>query len=305
MGTASAVTTKSRMPYRVSANESEKRSAEPRHRRRVGSIRASLTPTFGGLSSCGARGLNVLAGTARELRLTDRCRILDWDTAFFGHRIARLDGDTLKTADVPAILRWVSDNEVACLYFLARPDDDETVHAAELLGCHLIDLRVTLDAKCGDVKEPSLSVRSGRRSDIAALAPIAEASYTDSRFFTDQRFPRDRCRELYRIWLERSFDDYADEVRVAVDGDRPVGFVTCRLATPETGEIGLVGVDPDSRGRGIGGLVTHDSVRWFAEQGVKTVSVPTQGRNIGAQRLYQACGFRTTSIELWFHRWFV
>lgn len=148
-------------------------------------------------------------------------------------------------------------------------------------------------------------MRSGHPGDIEALAPVAEASYTDSRFFTDPRFPRDKCRELYRIWLERSFDDYADNVRVAVDGDRPVGFVTCRLATPEIGEIGLVGVDSAYRGRGIGGLMTNDAVRWFAGQGVKTVRVPTQGRNLGAQRLYQACGFRTASIELWYHRWFV
>ena len=237
--------------------------------------------------------------------MTDRCRILDWDTDFFGTRIGRIDGDTLTAAEVPGIERWARDHDVACLYFLARPDDDETVRAAESLGCHLIDLRVTLDRKCTSVPEPTVAVRSGVPSDIEALAAVAEASYTDSRFFVDKRFPEARCRELYRIWLERSFDDYADDVQVAVDDGRPVGFVTCKVATPEVGEIGLVGVDSACRGRGIGRLVTNDAMRWFAEAGVKTVTVPTQGRNLGAQRLYQSCGFRTASIQLWYHRWFV
>ncbi len=237
--------------------------------------------------------------------MTDRCRVLDWDTHFFGARIGRIDGNTLRLAEVPEIEQWVRDNNVACLYFLARPDDDETTRAAEQLGCHLVDIRVTLDRRCSDpVAKATPTVRSGRRSDLELLAPIAEESYTDSRFFTDRRFTVPKCRELYRIWLERSFEDYADDVRVAVDGDRPVGFVTCKVSTPKVGAIGLVGVDPAYRGRGIGGLVTNDALRWFAEQGVDKVEVPTQGRNIGAQRLYQGCGFRTASTELWFHRWF-
>jgi hypothetical protein len=33
------------------------------------------------------------------------------------------------------------------------------------------------------------------------------------------------------------------------------------------------------------------------------VRVVTQGRNVRAQRLYQAHGLLTRSIGLWFHRW--
>jgi hypothetical protein len=32
-------------------------------------------------------------------------------------------------------------------------------------------------------------------------------------------------------------------------------------------------------------------------------SVTTQGRNVGAIRLYEDVGFRASSMQIWFHRW--
>jgi hypothetical protein len=39
-------------------------------------------------------------------------------------------------------------------------------------------------------------------------------------------------------------------------------------------------------------------------RGVKRVSVITQGRNYGAQRLYQQAGFLPDKMEIYYHRWF-
>jgi dTDP-4-amino-4,6-dideoxy-D-galactose acyltransferase len=55
---------------------------------------------------------------------------------------------------------------------------------------------------------------------------------------------------------------------------------------------------------GVGRALVVNAIRWFSGQGVDSVSVVTQGRNVRAQRLYQRCGFTTRSVELWFHRWF-
>jgi dTDP-4-amino-4,6-dideoxy-D-galactose acyltransferase len=65
----------------------------------------------------------------------------------------------------------------------------------------------------------------------------------------------------------------------------------------------LVGVSEKARGRGLGRELLINAIRWFSAEGVEVVTVVTQGRNVGAQRLYQRCGFTTRSAELWFHRW--
>jgi hypothetical protein len=34
------------------------------------------------------------------------------------------------------------------------------------------------------------------------------------------------------------------------------------------------------------------------------MTVVTQGRNRGAQRLYQQCGFLSRDLQLWHHKWY-
>jgi hypothetical protein len=39
-------------------------------------------------------------------------------------------------------------------------------------------------------------------------------------------------------------------------------------------------------------------------RGASVLTVATQARNIAAQRLYQRAGFLTSSVRVWYHRWF-
>jgi ribosomal protein S18 acetylase RimI-like enzyme len=46
-----------------------------------------------------------------------------------------------------------------------------------------------------------------------------------------------------------------------------------------------------------------EALRWFVSQGVTSVSVVTQARNVRAARFYQRAGFSIESIQLWYHKW--
>ena len=50
---------------------------------------------------------------------------LDWDSRFFGRRIARVRGHHLNDHLVAAILEWCSTQRIDCLYFLADAGDPE------------------------------------------------------------------------------------------------------------------------------------------------------------------------------------
>jgi hypothetical protein len=50
--------------------------------------------------------------------------------------------------------------------------------------------------------------------------------------------------------------------------------------------------------------LVNSALKWFSKNGVKIVSVVTQGRNIAPQKLYQKCGFISYSTMIWYHRWF-
>ncbi len=88
------------------------------------------------------------------------------------------------------------------------------------------------------------------------------------------------------------------------DGAGAEGYVTGKIAGQGVGQIGLLAVGERARGRGLGQALLGSAGRWFLAQGVEEVRVVTQGRNLVAQRLYQRVGFRTASLQLWYHKWF-
>jgi ribosomal protein S18 acetylase RimI-like enzyme len=92
-------------------------------------------------------------------------------------------------------------------------------------------------------------------------------------------------------------------VLVALDTGKPVGYISCHLKG-QIGQIGLLGVSANAQGKGYGSQLIEAAFCWFAEHGAGEVSVVTQGRNVGAQRVYQKYGFLTKSVHLWYHRWF-
>ena len=203
------------------------------------------------------------------------------------------------------VLQWRLEQRIDCLYFLCAPDDDESVRLAEQNQFHLVDVRVELSWPVQKIENRStVDARFFRTDDLAALQDMAADAYQLSRFYFDQRFPKDLASALYREWITKSCNGYADAVFVASHQDAIGGFITCHLDTSGIGQIGLLGVAEAARGAGLGRVLIETAQRYFSDQKMRDVSVVTQARNIAAQRLYQACGFRTQSVGLWYHRWF-
>ncbi|MBN1977011.1 MAG: GNAT family N-acetyltransferase [Anaerolineae bacterium] len=244
---------------------------------------------------------------------SDLCDFLPWDTEFFGQRIGRVVGMNLNPGRVVAILRWCEDNGIACLYFLADSADAQTVRLAEKHSFQLVDVRVTFEQRLSQrsgnalsVDADGITVRAALPADVQLLQALAKDSYRDSRYYFDPCFSRERCDELYQTWIRRSCEGYADSVWVAELDGGPVGYVTCHLSKDcAEGQIGLIGVGREVSGQGIGTRLMQTALAWFADKGVSTAVVVTQGRNIAAQRLYQRCGFVTRELQLWYHKWFI
>lgn len=252
------------------------------------------------------------------------CRLLPWDTDFFNFTVASVNAARLTPESAAQIDDWCAANGVRCLYFLADPDDPISVSAAEDAGYHFVDARLTLEVPDlgqrttipGEVKP----VRPFTAADIDAMVAIARVSYTDSRYYFDLHFARERCDALYETWLLGDCIDAAlipahHAVFVMDFEGQPAGFVTCHMhiVASQTdgdgqptlkGEIGLVGVAEGARGKGTASLLVNTALDWFAAQGCQSVTVVTQARNVGAQRVYQRCGFMTQRVQWWYHKWF-
>lgn len=243
------------------------------------------------------------------METTTLCQYLPWDAEIFGRRIARVTQTRLNIEEMNQILAWCAANAIDCLYFLAESNDPDTVKLVERHGFNLVDVRITFERQLAEVAalgNPILphNIRLSTPADIPFLKPIAKVSYRNARFYYDAHFPTAQCDAMHEAWIENSCRGYAAAVLVADCENRPVGYITCHLPEPLTGNIGLVGVSSAAQGRGLGKILVAAALQWFAAQGVNSVTVVTQGRNLKAQRLYQKCGFLTNAVQLFYHRWF-
>lgn len=91
----------------------------------------------------------------------------------------------------------------------------------------------------------------------------------------------------------------ADESRVivvAIDGERWVGMVACRLleGSPGSTWLSALWVDPSARGGGLGDRLIEAAADWSREQGAATVELSVTTNNQAAAALYARAGFTET-----------
>jgi ribosomal protein S18 acetylase RimI-like enzyme len=232
---------------------------------------------------------------------------LTWDSAFFGFSLARVTGSTLDAASASEVVALARAQHVACLSLLLPGADAASIAAAQDAGFHLVDVRTTLERPAGQPlpDAPGLLVRPHAEPDLPVLEDIAGEAHLNTRFARDARFPRDRVAELYRTWIRKECSGGADEVLVVEAEGAPVGYVTCQGGAGGPGKISLIAVRNGVRRRGAGTALLRAALEWFTAKGMERVSVVTQGHDVAAMRLYERTGFRTTTVELWFHLWLI
>ncbi|MGH9847787.1 MAG: hypothetical protein ACREEM_54565, partial [Blastocatellia bacterium] len=188
--------------------------------------------------------MNVRATNQRKLGSL-RYRFLEWDSRFFGRRIARIESERLDETSIAEALDWSREQQIDCLYFLCAPDDDRSVVVAEANGFHLVDVRLELSRRIEAPPEAlGIAVRAFQPSDLDALQRIAADAYRDTRFWYDGRFTREQAAALYREWIAKSCRSDEESVLVVAEGNAVKGFVTCSFENESLGRIGLLGVAP-------------------------------------------------------------
>ena len=235
------------------------------------------------------------------------CEYLPWDSDLFGYRIGRVAPHRLDAASMDQALAWCRQERIDCLYLLSDSDASDTVRLAEDHRFRLVDIRLTLECALETASSSTtngVTIRPCCAADLPASRQIARQSHRDGRFYHDAQFSESLADRFYETWIEASVQGFAQAVFVADIDGQAVGYVSCHRDEGGPGRIGLLGVSASCRGRGVGKALVQHAQRWCAAQGAREMSVVTQGRNRAAQRLYQRCGFTTSRMQLWYHRWF-
>lgn len=240
--------------------------------------------------------------------IADMIKKLEWDSHFFGFNVAFLSCMHLTENIYRRIERFIRDENIRLIEYLCNCHDVRSVRVAEDKGFRFTDIRLkfvrALDAfPDAEIPKPYRFAKAEERH-IPHLRRIAHGIYPDSRYHFDPNFEREHVVEFYQNWVEKGVRGQFDhECWGLFDADVPEAFCTVRYGKGDTAIIGLVGLSRKLQGKGFGKELLYAVFAVLREKGLSALSVVTQGRNYGAQNLYQGTGFRTKATQLWYHKW--
>jgi ribosomal protein S18 acetylase RimI-like enzyme len=226
---------------------------------------------------------------------------LEWDSTFFGKKIARLQATT--PAEALAGLRQPTARSYDLIYVvlpgdvpITQPVEGLTLVDQQVVYKHLIDpLATYIKAAAIQTYHPStpeerfyqLTLRSGHRS----------------RFKVDPRFPQVDFERLYRKWADNAVNrSFAEVVFVYKEEQDLQGMMT--LVTKNgVGEMQLLAVAEEAGRRGIGLALLQTALHYFQKKGLDHFILATQRDNLPACAFYEKNGFTIQSISNIYHYW--
>jgi RimJ/RimL family protein N-acetyltransferase len=197
--------------------------------------------------------------------------------------------------------------EAEVRHLSARVDtgDFTTIHALEEAGFELIDGIQTFGILLnGSHASAPPGTRLFEERDLPEVLEIGRTAFTFDRFHADPALLPAVANQVNESWTRNCcLGIAADAVVVAEEEGRVASYVTCRADREASrGIIILVATAEWARGRGGGRRASLAALHWFSAQGLNSVEVGTQLRNIPAARLYESLGFRLIRTSLTFRK---
>jgi ribosomal protein S18 acetylase RimI-like enzyme len=155
-------------------------------------------------------------------------------------------------------------------------------------------------------REEGLAIRRAERRDLAAVSRLAgelvrlHHATDPSRFFL-----ADRVEEGYEGWLSREIGRAEAVVLVAARGEEIAGYAYGTLEGRDWtmlldahGALHDVFVAAGARRAGLGAMLVRATAAALEALGARRVVLSTMVGNEAAQRVFRACGFRPTMLEM-------
>jgi hypothetical protein len=252
------------------------------------------------------------------------CRLLPWDSAFFGIRMARLDYVLRSSTDdydsiadaVAAAIEWCRGRHVRHIAIRLDVADTSAIAAVENHGFRLMDALVTYVYHPKRPPPPRVkevgTLRLFEPGDTDQIVEITREAYSGfrGRFHPDPHLPTERSDELYVEWARQCCAGrMADRIFVSADasGRRLHGWASVRLVEPVS-SVGGVRIFAGSLGAcrrdhpgAYAGLIRAAAAENHAQGAV--TEAQTQNYNFPTVRVYEAVGAQYIRADYTFHAW--
>lgn len=227
-------------------------------------------------------------------------RLLEWDSHFFGMRVAQATVDS--TMDSHRLSECLECSDAEVIYVVLPSKTAELYRTVlENFSGQCYDQKITFG------KPVNSTFATWDRSIIETtteqeeLLQLAYASGHLSRFFIDPRF-NPHFNALYSEWIRKAIREEGSKVFVLSDFHCMQGMVTASVANG-VGKIGLLAINEKCRGKGFGMRLLKQCEAYYDSLCAKTCTVVTQKANIAACNLYHKTGYTIENEQDIWHIW--
>ena len=230
--------------------------------------------------------------------------ILEWDSNFFNIKVGRVTSPILDNNELSAVLKELKKMKIDLGYYSSPLPLTLFPGIPYLYDINLVDKKITYLKNINENIIFSNSVKEYKAQyPDKKLLQLAVESGIYSRFNVDAKIGRSKYEELYKKWIINSVNKkIANKVLVYLDKNIVAGFVTLGEKNSRA-DIGIIAVDAEYRGKGIGKNLMSSAENWFANKNYNEMQVITQKDNLPACRLYESCGYKIDKMEYFYHLW--
>lgn len=229
---------------------------------------------------------------------------LKWDSELFGYKVACIKNHEINDQDYNKKIKLLKKKKYKLIYWFVDPNDSISNKTALSNGLILIDEKVTFHKKLVPINIIEKDITEYcKKNPTSSLINLSFQSGIFSRFNIDNNFKNNEFEKLYTVWIEKSVKkEKAKKVFVHYKNGIVDGLITVFIKNG-IGEIGLLAVDSNSRGKAIGTKLLDKANYYFFKYNCKDVLVVTQLRNKQACNFYLKNGFSVKEIINIYHIW--
>lgn len=183
----------------------------------------------------------------------------------------------------------------------SRINDTASIRLLESMDFHFEDLRITFGKKPLKRHIMAISLSEATENDACGIEAIAKTVFVENSRFTSL-FDQDKIANFYATWAFNAIQGIYDDLCLVLKFENAyAGFVTLKFLTDTQARIGLIGVNPEFRSKGIGTILIQSIENHALEHGCHKLLVITEGKNLSAQRFYIRNGYNIECIESWYY----
>ena len=195
------------------------------------------------------------------------------------------------------------------IYFLCPSKDKASINEAIKNNFKIVDRRITFELMPENLKliklKENIKIVNSTKKNVDQLEKIAKNAKWTSRYFNDKNFKINDLKLFYSRWVKKSVEGKLDDMVFHIELEGKVcGFISIKKNGINIGSIGLIAIDNNFQGHGLGAaLISYSSEYMFKALNCSKVIVVTQEENAAACSAYDKIGFQISDKSIWMHKW--